>query len=229
MPSERMRTILPYVSIGVGILVYVLYYNSTQSWKQAQSDYERQQVEERQAKQRADSKLVSEAKPWISTDGQEIYKIVSREEKDGLTWIKLTEQKKNTTYNLRNVKSASGEKYTSNAGNLFWIKGNEASFETGDGKKSNLKASQTYRGLYSYMADANSFSLCDIDKKVSIAFMGENIKIEQAYSKINRSGEDVYLEIEGAMIQEMNMGETKMIYVIYPHKFMKMEDKKDCN
>jgi hypothetical protein len=74
MASERMRTLLPYVSIGIGILVYVLYYYSTQNWKQAQSDYERQQIEASQSKKRADKKYLVEAKPWISSDGNKIYK-----------------------------------------------------------------------------------------------------------------------------------------------------------
>ena len=229
MPSERMRTLLPYVSIGIGILVYVLYYYSTQNWKQAQSDYEKQQVEERQSKKRADKKYLDEAKPWISSDGNEIYKIKSREEKDGLTWIKLTELNENVTYNLRKVESASGEKYTSTAGNIFWIKGKEAIFESSEGKNSNLKTTQIYKGLYAYMADANSYKICNGDLRVSIAMLGDNIKIEEAYSQINRSGEDVYLEIEGVMIKEMSMEGTNMIDAIYPYSFLKIEDRKDCD
>ena len=228
MASERMRTLLPYVSIGIGILVYVLYYNSTQNWKQAKSDYEKQQVEERQSKQRADSKLISEAKPWVSNDGKEIYKIVSREEKDGLTWIKLKELNENVNYHLKYVQSGSGEKYTSNAGNLFWIKGSEAIFENNENKTTNLKSTQVYKGLFSYLADANSFKLCYGDQRVSIAMLGDNIKIEQAYSKINRSGEDVYLEIEGIMIKEMSMEGTKQIDAVYPYQFLKIEDRKTC-
>ena len=228
MASEKFRKILPYISIGVGILVYVLYYMSTESWKQAQSDYERQLVEERQAQQRADNKLVKETKPWISEDGKEVYKVISREEKDGLTWIKLKELNEDMTYNLKYVQSVSGEKYTSTAGNLFWIKGNEAIFENSEKKTSNLKSTQVYRGLYSYMADANSFKICNNDKRISIAMLGENIEIEQAYSTINNPGEDVYLEVEGAMIKEMNMKGTEMIDAIYPHKILKIEDRRGC-
>lgn len=139
MASERMRKLLPYVSIGVGILVYILYYNSTENWKQAQSDYERQQVEERQAKKRDANKYLKTVKPWISTDGKKIYQIINREEKDGLTWIQLKEQNEDATYNLRYVESASGEKYTSNAGNTFWIKGKEAIFENSEKEVINLK------------------------------------------------------------------------------------------
>ncbi len=228
MASERTRTILPYISIGVGILVYVLYYFSTQSWKQAQSDYEKQQVEERQAKKRAEKKYMSETKPWISSDGKEVYKIINREKRDGLTWIKLKELNEDRTYNLRDAPSASGEKYSSKAGNLFWIKGNEAVFENAIGKKSNLKETKIYKGLYSYMADANSFKLCDNDRKVPIAMLGENNKIEQAYSKINRSGEDAYLEVEGIMIKAMSMEGTQMIDAIFPYKYKKIEDRQSC-
>ena len=228
MASERMRTLLPFISIGVGILVYVLYYNSTQSWKQAQSDYERQQVEERQARQRADKKLVSEAKPWISEDGKEVYKIVSREEKDNLTWIKLKEFNKNTTYNLKLDKSVSLEKYSSNAGNMFWIKGGEAIFQNSQKKSIKLKSPQIYTGLYSYLADANSFKICGNDQKVSIALLGDNVAIEQAYSKLDKSGEDAYLELEGIMIKEMSMEGAEMIDAIYPYKFLKIENRMDC-
>ena len=228
MASERMRTLLPYVSIGIGILVYVLYYYSTQNWKQAQSDYEKQQVEERQSKIRADKKYLDKAKPWISSDGKKIYKIIRRKEINSLTWIKLTELNENTTYNLRQVESASGEKYSNNAGNIFWIKGDEAIFENSEKKTTNLKNTQVYKGLFSYMADANTFKLCDGDQRVSIAMLGDNIKIEQAYSKLNRFGDDVYLEIEGAMIKEMSMEGTKNIVAIYPYQFLKIEDRKDC-
>jgi len=228
MASERMRTLLPYVSIGIGILVYVLYYYSTQNWKQAQSDYERQQIEASQSKKRADKKYLDKAKPWISSDGNKIYKIVSRKEKNGLTWIKLTELNEIITYNLRQVESANGEKYSSNAGNIFWIKGDEAIFENSEKKTDNLKSPQVYKGLYSYMADANSFKLCDGDQRISISMLGDNIKIEQEYSKINRSGEDVYLEIEGAMIKKMSLEGTKKINAIYPYQFLKIEDRKDC-
>jgi len=58
MPSERTRRILPYISIGVGILVYVLYYNSTQNWNETIAEYERQQVEEKLEKKRANAKYV---------------------------------------------------------------------------------------------------------------------------------------------------------------------------
>lgn len=228
MTSERTRKILPYVSIGIGILVYVLYYYSTQSWKQAQSDYERQQIEERQAKQRADNKLVEDAKPWISEDGSEIYKIINREEKNGLTWIKLKELRNDVTYNLKHVVSASGEKYTSNAGNMFWAKGNEAIFENKEKVTKNLRSIKTFKGLFSYLADANIFKICDSDRKLSVAFLGDNINIEKAYSKINRPGEDVYLEIDGSIIQVMGPEGDQMVEAIYPYKFINIEDRTTC-
>lgn len=229
MPSERTRKILPYISIAVGILVYILYYYSTENWKQAQSDYERKQVAERQAKKRADQQYLKKSKPWISIDGKEIYKIKSREEKDGLTWIQLNELKENINYNLRYVASASGEKYTSNAGNIFWIKGDEAFFENSEKEKSILQKTKIFKGLYSYMADANSYQLCDTDRKLSIAMTGENIKIEQAYSKLKGSGENVYLEIEGAIILEESMEGSEMINAIYPYQMIELDPSKNCN
>lgn len=228
MPSERTRKLLPYISIGVGILVYVLYYNSTQNWKQAQSDYERQQVEERQAKKRANSKLLDEAKPWISNDGSEIFKITNREDKEGLLWIQLSELKENITYNLRQAKSASGEKYTSNLGNVFWIKGKEAVFENAQGKISKLYAIEVFQGLYSYMADANSFQNCETNQNITIAFEGKNIDIEKAYAALEKAGEQVYLEIEGAIIQKVSMEKSTLIDALYPYKFVKMEDRNSC-
>lgn len=228
MPSETFRKIFPYVSIGVGILVYVLYYMSTQSWNEAQSEFERQEVQRRLAEKRSNDKLLSEAKPWISEDGMEIYKLISREEKDGLTWIKLREYNEDMTYNLRKVQSASGEKFTSNAGNLFWIKGEEAIFENSEKEISNLKKTQIYKGLFSYMADANSYKLCDEDRNVSIAMLGDNTNIESAYAKINRPGEEVYLEVEGTLIKEMSMEGIKMNNAVYPFKIIAMEDRFDC-
>lgn len=228
MPSERTRRILPYISIGVGILVYVLYYNSTQNWNETIAEYERQQVEEKLAKKRANAKYVAEAKPWVSADGKKVYKIVKREEKDDLIWIQLTELNENITYNLRETKAASGEKYTSMADNLFWIKGEEAIFENDKGVKYNLRETQIFRGLYSYMADANSYKLCKDDKRVSIAFLGDNMAIEEAYSKIGRPGENVYLEVEGAMIKEMSMEGDAIIDAVYPHKLMLIKDRKTC-
>jgi len=228
MPSERFRKIFPYVSIGVGILVYVLYYNSTQNWKQMQSEYEQQQVQERQKKKRAKKEYMSKVKPWISIDGKEIYEIVKREEQDGLIWIQLTERKENITYNLRYSKSGSGEKYTSKVGNLFWMKGDEAIFENKEGKKSNLKSAKIYKGLYSYMADANTFKICGSDQMIPITMLGDNIEIERAYSKIGRSGEDVYLEVEGAIIKEKSMEGDEMIDAVYPFKLIGMEDRKEC-
>jgi len=122
-------------------------------------------------------------------------------------------------YNLRETKAASGEKYTSMADNLFWIKGEEAIFENDKGVKYNLRETQIFRGLYSYMADANSYKLCKDDKRVSIAFLGDNMAIEEAYSKIGRPGENVYLEVEGAMIKEMSMEGDAIIDAVYPQLF----------
>lgn len=228
MPSEKFRKVFPYISIGIGIFVYVLYYMSTQSWNEAKSEYERQEVQRRLAEKRENEKLISQTKPWISLDGKEIYKLISREDKDGLIWIKLEELNEDMTYNLRKVDSASGEKYTSNAGNLFWIKGDEAIFQNSEKKKSNLNKAKKISGLFSYMADANSFKLCENNIQVSIAMLGDNANIEKAYSQFNKSGEEVYLEVEGAMIKAESMEGSGMIDAIYPYKILDIENRSDC-
>ncbi len=228
MPSETFRKIFPYISIGVGILVYVLYYMSTQSWNEAQSEYERQEVQRRLAEERENQKLIAESKPWISDDGKEIYTLLSKTKKDGLTWIKLKELNEGMTYNLRKVESANGEKYTSNAGNLFWIKGEEAIFENDEKKKSNLNEVKKISGLFSYMADANSFKFCESHLQTSIAMLGDNANIEKAYSELNTSGKMVYLELEGAMIKVESMEGSGMIDAIYPYKFLDIENRSDC-
>lgn len=228
MPSETFRKIFPYISIGVGILVYVLYYVSTQSWNEAQSEYERQEVQRRLAEERENQKLISESKPWISDDGKEIYTLLSKTKKDGLTWIKLKELNEGMTYNLRKVESANGEKYTSNAGNLFWIKGEEAIFENDEKKKSNLNVAKKISGIFSYMADANSFKFCESHLQTSIAMLGDNANIEKAYSELNTSGKMVYLELEGAMIKVESMEGSIMIDAIYPYKFLDIENRSDC-
>jgi len=228
MPSETFRKIFPYISIGVGILVYVLYYMSTQSWNEAQSEYERQEVQRRLAKKAEQDKLVSNSKPWISDDGKENFKMISSQEKDGLTWIKLKAFNEGITYNLRKVESEIGEKFTSNAGNLFWMKGEEAIFENNKNKTYNLRKTKTYKGLYSYMADANSFKLCDGGNTISVAMLGENKNIESAYSKIKRAGEDVYLELEGVIIRDMSMEGNVVIDAVYPYQLIEMIDRMDC-
>jgi len=70
----------------------------------------------------------------------------------------------NDGYKLRYVESGSSEKYTSNAVNLYCIKGNEAVFEKDEGKKSKL-------------IESNSYKLCDDDTQVSIALLGDNIAL----------------------------------------------------
>lgn len=229
MPSENFRKIFPYISIGVGILVYVLYYMSTQSWNEAKNEYERQEVQRRLAEKRKNEKLVSETKPWISENGKQIYQLISSENKDGLTWIKLKELNEGMTYNLRKVESASGEKYTSQAGNLFWIKGGNAIFENDQKKTFNLTQVKIFRGLYSYMADANTFEICNKNLSTSIAMLGINADIENAYSKLNKLGKKAYLEIEGAMIKEKNMEGSEIIDAIYPYKLKRLESHSECN
>lgn len=228
MPSEKFRKIFPYISISVGILVYVLYYMSTQSWNEAKAEYERQEVQRRLAEEKENEKLISQSMPWISSDGKEIYKLISRENKDGLIWIKLKEINEDMTYNLRKVESATGEKYTSKAGNLFWIKSDEAIFENNEKKKSNLKKAKLIEGLFSYIADANSFILCESNVQVSIAMLGDNANIESEYSKFNKAGEEIYLEVVGAMIKEKSIEGSEMIDAIYPYKLIHIENRSEC-
>ena len=56
---------------------------------------------------------------------------------------------------------------------------------------------KTYKGMYSYMADANNFKLCDNGTSIPVLMQGNYLELERKYLAISQAGKEVYVELVG--------------------------------
>jgi len=63
-------------------------------------------------------------------------------------------------------------------------------------KTTSKTSSKVYKGMFSYMADANMFVSCDKSTQLPIDMTGKYLVLEKAYTNIAEGGKEVYLELK---------------------------------
>jgi uncharacterized lipoprotein NlpE involved in copper resistance len=89
-------------------------------------------------------------------------------------------------------------------------------------------ANKTFKGMYSYMADANNFRICNSDKNYPVAMQGNYLELEKGYLENSEAGKEVYVELIGHLKAVKAMEGDGKEAAILVQELIKIDSKKVC-
>ena len=88
---------------------------------------------------------------------------------------------------------------------------------------------KTFKGMYSYMADANNFRLCDNGNNFPVAMQGNYLELEKNYTAISQNGKEVYVELVGHLEDLKAMEENGNESTFIVKSIIKIDGNKVCD
>ncbi len=88
---------------------------------------------------------------------------------------------------------------------------------------------KTFKGMFTYMADANMFFPCDGSKRMPVVMSGEYLTLERRYTALSKgNGERIYTHLEGYTKEVPAMeGNSKELAIVVT-KVIEVNDGKSC-
>lgn len=87
---------------------------------------------------------------------------------------------------------------------------------------------RTFKGMYSYMADANNFRICNSDKSYPVSMQGDYLKLEKSYLENSEAGKEVYIELIGHLKAVKAMEGNGKEAAIMVQELIKIDSNKVC-
>lgn len=130
--------------------------------------------------------------------------------------------------------AASGVKYTDGY-TVLWTKGPEALIQSGEVnlrecKGASSNAAQQMPGMFTYMADAASFTDCETGSRLPVAMEGAYVDLERSYLKLKpATGAPLYVTVQGKVENRPKMEGAGTIPTLIVEKFVSADQKGRCS
>lgn len=96
-------------------------------------------------------------------------------------------------------------------------------------KDSDKAKDKTFKGMFTYMADANMFFPCDGSQRMPVAMTGEYLTLERKYTALSKgNGERIYSHLEGYTKEVPAMEGNGTTLAIVVTKVVEVNDGKSC-
>jgi heat shock protein HslJ/membrane-bound inhibitor of C-type lysozyme len=123
---------------------------------------------------------------------------------------------------LPQTPSASGARY-SDGYTVLWSKGGEAMLESGEVRAQSCKAASpvVISGLFTYLADAASFTVCGETRRLPVAMEQGYRELERVYlDQRSAPGAPLFVTVEGALEYRLPMEGTTPVWTLVVRRFV---------